>query len=87
MGALSISAPIEAGPPTALSRTQLIFALTGMVLTLLTAAMDQAFGGAAMPRAIATVASNPAKVLGLNDRGQLKPGYPKDDDLQQRDDN
>src|ERR1700686_4089879 len=55
MGASSISPPIEAGPLTALSRTQVIFALTGMVLTLLTAAMDQAFGGAVMPRAIASL--------------------------------
>jgi len=31
-----------------------------------------------MPRAVATVASNPAKVLGLDDRGQLKPGYRAD---------
>ena len=34
--------------------------------------------GWSMPRAVATVAGNPAKVLGLNDRGQLKPGYRAD---------
>ncbi len=34
--------------------------------------------GWSMPRAVATVASNPAKVLGLSDRGQLKPGYRAD---------
>src|SRR6202795_1471822 len=55
MEAPSISPPIEAGPLTALSRTQVILALTGMVLTLLTAAMDQAFGGPVMPRAIASL--------------------------------
>jgi alpha-D-ribose 1-methylphosphonate 5-triphosphate diphosphatase len=34
--------------------------------------------GWSMPRAIATVAGNPAKVLGLNERGRLKPGYRAD---------
>jgi len=34
--------------------------------------------GWSMPRAVATVASNPAKALGLHDRGQLKPGYRAD---------
>lgn len=34
--------------------------------------------GWSMPRAIATVTSNPAKVLGLSDRGQLKCGYRAD---------
>ena len=34
--------------------------------------------GWSMPRAVATVASNPAKVLGLTDRGQLKAGYRAD---------
>jgi len=36
-----------------LSRTQLTFALTGVVLTWLTATMDQAMAITAMPRAIA----------------------------------
>ena len=34
--------------------------------------------GWSMPRAIATVTSTPARVLGLSDRGQLKPGYRAD---------
>jgi alpha-D-ribose 1-methylphosphonate 5-triphosphate diphosphatase len=34
--------------------------------------------GWSMPRAIATVAGHPAKVLGLRDRGQIKPGYRAD---------
>ena len=38
-----------------LSRTQLIFALMSIVLTLLTATMNQAIGIAAMPRAIAAL--------------------------------
>jgi EmrB/QacA subfamily drug resistance transporter len=53
MGASSISSQIEARSFADLSRTQLLLALTGMVLTLLTAAMNQALGGTAMPRAVA----------------------------------
>src|ERR1700688_4567568 len=55
MGASSIPSSIEARPDADLSRSQLIFAVVGMVLTLLTAAMDQAFGGAVMPRAVASL--------------------------------
>lgn len=46
---------MEAGSFAELSRAQLNFALTGMVLTLLTATMDQAMGSTAMPRAIASL--------------------------------
>jgi EmrB/QacA subfamily drug resistance transporter len=55
MGASSISPSIEARPGADLSRSQLIFAVAGMGLTLLTAAMIQAFGGPVMPRAIASL--------------------------------
>jgi hypothetical protein len=48
---------MESGSFADLSRTQLILALSGMVLTLLTATMDQAIAIAAMPRAIASVVS------------------------------
>jgi EmrB/QacA subfamily drug resistance transporter len=46
---------METRPMADLSRTQLIFVLTGMVLTLLTATMEQAIGITAMPRAIASL--------------------------------
>ena len=46
---------MESGSFADLSRTQLILALSGMVLTLLTATMDQAIAIAAMPRAIASL--------------------------------
>ena len=55
MEASSISQPIEARPFADLSCSQLVFAVAGMVLTLLTAAMIQAFGGTVMPRAIASL--------------------------------
>lgn len=53
MRASSISSQIEVRSFADLSRTHLLLALTGMVLTLLTAAMNQALGGTAMPRAVA----------------------------------
>ena len=53
MSASSTSQRIESGSFVDLSRRQLIFALTGMVLTLLMATMDQAIAITAMPRAIA----------------------------------
>jgi EmrB/QacA subfamily drug resistance transporter len=49
------SPQVEAGSFAYLSRSQLIFAVAGMVLALLTAAMIQAFGGTVMPRAIASL--------------------------------
>lgn len=56
MSASSISRRVEAESCSAkLSNTQLTFAVTGMVLTLLTTAMNQALGGTAMPRAIASL--------------------------------
>ena len=51
----SIAPRMEAGSFAELSRAQLNFALTGMVLALLTATMDQAMGSTAMPRAIASL--------------------------------
>src|ERR1700732_4790980 len=55
MGASSTAPPMESGSVCDLSRTQLILALSGMVLTLLTSTMDQAIAIAAMPRAIASL--------------------------------
>src|SRR5580704_8108447 len=55
MGASSTAPPMESGSFADLSRTQLILALSGMVLTLLTSTMDQAIAIAAMPRAIASL--------------------------------
>jgi MFS family permease len=55
MGTSATSPQGEAGSFAYLSRSQLIFAVAGMVLTLLTAAMIQAFGGTVMPRAIASL--------------------------------
>ena len=55
MGASSISPSIEAPPSAYLRRSQMIFAVAAMVLTLLTAAMIQAVGGTVMPRAIASL--------------------------------
>src|ERR1700686_927638 len=55
MGTSSTSPRMEAGSVADLSCNELIFAMTGMVLTLLTAAMNQALGGTAMPRAIASL--------------------------------
>src|ERR1700675_32471 len=55
MGASSTAPPVESVPFADLSRTQLILALSGMVLTLLTSTMDQAIAIAAMPRAIASL--------------------------------
>src|ERR1700722_15981519 len=49
------SPQIGAGSLAALSRSQRNFAVAGMGLTLLTAAMYQAFGGTVMPRAIASL--------------------------------
>jgi hypothetical protein len=49
MGASSISPPIEARPSADLSRSRLIFAVAGMVLTLLTVAMIQ------IPRAVVSL--------------------------------
>src|SRR5271165_6389221 len=53
MSASSASLPMQPMSPVNLSRTQAISALAGMVLTLLTATMDQAMASTAMPRAIA----------------------------------
>jgi hypothetical protein len=49
--------PVEDGMSSfaGLSRAQLIFALAGVMLTLLTSAMDQAISTSAMPRAIASL--------------------------------
>src|ERR1700680_3770030 len=55
MGASSTAPPMESGSFADLSRTQLILTLTGMVLTLLAATMDQAIAIAALPRAIASL--------------------------------
>src|ERR1700682_509948 len=55
MGASSTAPPMESGSFGHFSRTQLILALSGMVLTLLTSTMDQAIAIAAMPRAIASL--------------------------------
>src|ERR1700692_230448 len=55
MGASSTAPPMESGSFADLSRTQLILALTGMVLTLLSTTMDQAIAIAALPRAIASL--------------------------------
>src|SRR5271154_6480091 len=55
MGASSTSPRMESESFPDLSRAQLILALTGMVLTLLTATMEQAIAITAMPRAIATL--------------------------------
>src|ERR1700686_5935183 len=55
MGASSTAPPMESGSFADLSRTQLILALSGMVLTLLMSTMDQAIAIAAMPRAIASL--------------------------------
>jgi EmrB/QacA subfamily drug resistance transporter len=55
MGTSSTSPRMEAGSAADLRRNEVIFAMTGMVLTLLTAAMNQALGGTAMPRAIASL--------------------------------
>src|SRR5271163_4271834 len=55
MGASSTSPRMESESFPDLSRAQLILALTGMVLTLLTATLDQAIAITAMPRAIAAL--------------------------------
>src|SRR5580700_2352140 len=55
MGASSTSPRLKDCSFGALSRTQLMFALMSVVLTLLTATMNQAIGIAAMPRAIAAL--------------------------------
>src|ERR1700720_2367748 len=55
MGASSISPPIEGRPLGGVSRAQVNLAVAGMVLTLLTAAMIQGRGVAAVPRAIANL--------------------------------
>src|ERR1700693_5640011 len=49
------SPQVEAGSFAYLRRSELIFAVAGMALTLLTATMVQAFGGTVMPRAIASL--------------------------------
>jgi EmrB/QacA subfamily drug resistance transporter len=55
MSASSTSLQPEAGSFADLNRAQLALAFTGMGLTLLTAAMIRALGGAAMPRAIGSL--------------------------------
>jgi MFS family permease len=55
MGASSTSPRLKDCSFGDLSRTQSIFALMSVVLTLLTATMNQAIGIAAMPRAIAAL--------------------------------
>src|SRR5271168_902793 len=55
MGASSTAPRMEKSSFADLNRTQLILALTGMVLTLLAATMDQAIAIAALPRAIASL--------------------------------
>ena len=53
--ASSPSSPMDTGSFAGLSRRQLILALSGLVLTLLTATMEQAMGATVMPRAIASL--------------------------------
>src|ERR1700684_4429522 len=55
MGTSSTALRMENSSFAHLSRTQLILTLTGMVLTLLAATMDQAIAIAALPRAIASL--------------------------------
>src|SRR6202047_3565265 len=55
MGSSSRAPQMENNSFADLSRTQLILTLTGMVLTLLAATMDQAIAIAALPRAIASL--------------------------------
>ena len=55
MGSSSTSPSMKADSFADLSRNELLLALTGMVLTLLAAAMNEALGGTAMPRAIASL--------------------------------
>src|ERR1700684_3548507 len=55
MGSVCISTSMKANVFEDLSRNELLLALTGMVLTLLAAAMNEALGGTAMPRAIASL--------------------------------
>src|SRR6202051_5336812 len=55
MGASYTAPRMEKSSFADLNRTQLILALTGMVLTLLAATMDQAIAIAALPRAIASL--------------------------------
>jgi EmrB/QacA subfamily drug resistance transporter len=55
MGASSSSSKMGISSFAGLSRAQLIFALVGMMLTLLTSAMDQAISTSAMPHVIASL--------------------------------
>ncbi len=55
MGAAPNSSKIGISSFAGLSRTQLIFALAGTMLTLLTSAMDQSISTIAMPHAIASL--------------------------------
>jgi EmrB/QacA subfamily drug resistance transporter len=55
MGASSISRRVESGSDGELRRPQLILALMGMILALLTATMDQAIAISVLPRAIASL--------------------------------